>query len=164
MNMPLEKGPLAPTPEMKRLVELLTGGWDMTLTYAPGPLAPEGGTGTGQETSRPGPGGLSLLIETTSGGPAGTYDAGGIIDWSPAERVYKLHWVNNLSHEASYFDGTWVGDDLVFNGTERIMGHAFASRHSITNIRPDGFLYTIDMGPTHEQLERTITIEYTKQH
>jgi hypothetical protein len=125
-------------------------------------MAPKGGTGEGQEASRPGPGGLTLLIETNSTGPAGPYDAGGIIEWSPSERVYKLHWVSNLSHVGSYFDGRWVGDDLVFNGTENIMGQAFASRHSLTNIRPDAFLYTIEIGPTQDQMERTITIDYTK--
>lgn len=155
-------GPVAPTPEMERLVELLAGRWDLAITFAPGPMAPEGGIGEGQETSRPGPGGLSLLIETSSRGPAGPYDAGGIIEWSPSEHVYKLHWVNSLSHVGSYFDGTWVGDDLVFSGTEHIMGQAFASRHSLNNIRPDAFLYTIDIGPTHDQLERTVTIDYTK--
>jgi hypothetical protein len=96
---------------MQRLAALLAGTWDMTLTYAPGPLAPEGGTGTGQETSRPGPGGLSLFIETTAGGPAGRYEAGGIIEWSATEHVYKLHWVSSLSHVGSYFDGTWVEED-----------------------------------------------------
>jgi hypothetical protein len=43
------------------------------------------------------------------------------------------------------------------------MAQAFASRHAITNIRPDAFLYTIDIGATHDQLERTITIEFTKR-
>jgi hypothetical protein len=163
MNSPPSEGALAPSPEMQRLAALLTGTWDTTLTYAPGPLAPEGGTGTGQETSRPGPGGLSLLIETTAGGPAGLYEAGGIIEWSATQHLYKLHWVSSLSHVGSYFDGTWVDEDLVFNGTENLMGQAFASRHTITDIRTDAFLYTIDVGATHEQLERTITIEYAKR-
>jgi Protein of unknown function (DUF1579) len=163
MNSPPSEGAPTPTPEMQRLAALLVGTWDMTLTYAPGPLAPEGGTGTGQETSRPGPGGLSLFIETTAGGPAGQYEAGGIIEWSATQQVYKLHWLSSLSHVGSYFDGTWVEEDLVFNGTENLMGQAFASRHTITNIRTDAFLYTIDIGATHDQLERTITIDYTKR-
>jgi hypothetical protein len=163
MNPPSSEGALTPTPEMQRLAALLAGTWDTTLTYAPGPLAPEGGTGTGQETSRPGPGGLSLFIETTAGGPAGQYEAGGIIEWSPTEHVYKLHWVSSLSHVGSYFDGTWLGEDLVFDGTENLMGQAFASRHTITDIRTDAFLYTVDIGATHDQLQRTITIEYTKR-
>jgi hypothetical protein len=162
MNPPPSEGALPPAPEMQRLAALLAGTWDMTLTYAPGPLAPDGGRGTGQETGRPGPGGLSLFIETTAGGPAGRYEAGGIIEWSATEHVYKLHWVSSLSHVGSYFDGTWVGEDLVFNGTENLMGQAFASRHAITKIRADAFLYTVDIGAKHDQLKRTITIEYTK--
>jgi hypothetical protein len=162
VNSPLNEGALTPTHEMRRLGALLVGTWDLALTYAPGPLAPEGGTGTGRETSRPGPGGLSLLIETTAGGPAGQYEAGGIVEWSAAEDVYKLHWVSSVSHVGSYFDGTWVGADLVFDGTENLLGQAFASRHAITNIRTNTFLYTVDIGATHDQLERTITIEYTK--
>lgn len=161
-TMPLE-GPLSPVPEMARLIELLDGEWDTSITYAPSDTAPDGGTGEGQETSRPGPGGLSLLIETSSQGPSGPYEAGGIIEWSPSERVYKLHWMTSLSHVGSHFDGAWVGDDLVFNGTENIMGEAFASRHSITDIQSDAFLYTIDMGPTPDRLQRTITIEYTRR-
>jgi hypothetical protein len=163
MNPPPSERALTPTPELQRLAALLAGTWNLAVTYAPGPLAPEGGTGTGQETSRPGPGGLSLFIETTAGGPAGQYEAGGIIEWSATQRVYKLHWVSSLSHVGSYFDGTWVEEDLVFSGTENLMAQAFASRHAITNIRPDAFLYTIDIGATHDQLERTITIEFTKR-
>jgi hypothetical protein len=163
MNSSPSEGAQAAAPEMRRLLVLLVGTWDTALTYAPGPLAPEGGTGTGEETMRPGPGGLSLFIETTAGGPAGTYEAGGIIEWSPTERVYKLHWVSSVSDVGSYFDGTWVVEDLVFDGTENLMGQAFASRHSITNIRTDAFLYTVDIGPTHDQLERTITIEFTRR-
>jgi hypothetical protein len=162
VNSPLDEGALTPTPEMQRLAALLVGTWDQALTYAPGPLAPDGGTGNGRETSRPGPGGLSLLIETTSGGPAGQYEAGGIVEWSAAEDVYKLHWVSSVSHVGSYFDGTWVGGDLVFDGTENLFGQAFASRHAITNVRTNAFLYTVDIGATHDQLERTITIEYAK--
>jgi hypothetical protein len=163
MNPPPSEGALTPTAEMQRLAALLAGTWDLAVTYAPGPLAPEGGTGTGQETSRRGPGGLSLFVETTAGGPAGQYEAGGIIEWSATQQVYKLHWVSSLSHVGSYFDGAWVEGDLVFTGTENLMGQAFASRHAITNIRTDAFLYTIDIGATHDQLERTIAIEFTKR-
>lgn len=161
-NPPFE-GPLAPAPEMTRLIELLDGHWDTSITYAPSERAPEGGTGEGQETSRPGPGGLSLLIETSSNGPSGPYEAGGIIEWSPSEQVYKLHWMTSMSQVGSHFEGRWVGEDLVFDGTEAIMGETFASRHSITDIRSDAFLYTIDLGPTPEQLRRAITIEYSRR-
>jgi hypothetical protein len=70
--------------------------------------------------------------------------------------------VSSVSHVGSYFDGTWVGADLVFDGTENLLGQAFASRHAITNIRTNAFHYTVDIGTRHDQLERTINIEYTK--
>ena len=144
---------LTPTAEMKRVVDLLAGRWDMALTFAPGPMAPEGGSGEGQRRAGQDRAASRCSSRQHPAGRLGRADAGGIIEWSPSERVYKLHWVNTLSHVGSYFDGAWVGDDLVFNETEYIMGHAFASRHSITNIRPDAFHYTIDIGSTHEQLD-----------
>jgi hypothetical protein len=41
-------------------------------------------------------------------------------------------------------------------------GPSIRSRHSI-NIRTDAFLNTVDIGATHDELERTITIEYKKR-
>src|ERR671919_975348 len=132
-----------PAQEMDRLIELLDGRWDMAVTYESSEMAPQGGSFTGQEISRRGPGGFSVLVESTSQGPAGPFEGFGTIHWSAEERAYKLHWFTNVSPIPAVFTGKWEGNDLVFNGTEIMMGRALASRHRITNIKPDSFHYVI---------------------
>jgi len=150
-----------PAGEMEQLVKLLNGRWDMAVTYEPGEMAAQGFTGTGREVSRPGPGGFSVLVESTSSSPAGTFEGFGMIHWSAREQAYTLHWFTNAAPVPAMFTGKWKGADLVFVGTETMMGKELASRHSITNIRPGSFDYAIDMGPTAAALKRFITIHYT---
>lgn len=158
----MTKSTLKPSQEMDRLVQVLDGRWDMAVTYQPSETAPQGGTFTGHEISRRGPGGFSVLVESTSQGPAGSFEGFGTIHWSTDERAYKLHWFTNLSSAPAVFTGRWEGSTLIFNGTETMMGQALASRHSITNIKSDSFHYIIDMGPTSAQLKTVITIDYTR--
>lgn len=161
----MDEGALKPAPEIQKVIDLLDGRWNLEITYEKNDYNPEGGTATGSETSRPGPGGFSLIFQTDSGdeGKASEeFAALGIIEWSPAENVYSLHWLNSLSPTSAFFKGSWEGDNLVFNGRESLMGPELASRHSLTEIQSDNFVYTIDMGPSPDKLQRVITIKYTK--
>ncbi len=157
----MDEAALKPVPQIQKVIDLLNGTWDLAITYEPTEYNPDGGTVTGREISRPGPGGFSLIFQTDSK-DSNDFAALGIIEWSPAEKAYSLHWLNSLSPTGAYFKGSWEGEDLVFNGKESMMGPELASRHSITKIKPGAFTYTIDMGPSPDELKRVITIEYTK--
>ena len=52
-----------PAPEMQSLAKALKGNWSTTYEFAPGGPFPTGGTGTGEENWRTGPGGYVLMEE-----------------------------------------------------------------------------------------------------
>lgn len=152
-----------PAPEMDRLLKVVEGRWDMTVTYAPGPLMPDGGMATGQERSDPGPGGFSVVIDSSSTGPLDfAFKAIGIITWDAVKGAYQLYWFTSISQVAALFTGKWEGEELSFVGTETVLGQTLSSRHRLSNIKPDSFGYAIDLGPSPDQLERAITIQYSR--
>jgi hypothetical protein len=61
-----------PSPEIKRLVDLFSGTWSITLEMPPSAGAPKGADGgKGEEVWRPGPGALSLIEDYHSKGVEG---------------------------------------------------------------------------------------------
>lgn len=155
-------GPPQPAPEMERLLKQLGGRWNTEEKHEPSAMLPNGGTGKGQEGIRPGPGRLSLIGEYTSQGPMGEFSGIGIINWVPAENAYKIHWFDNTMAGVTVMTGKWQGNDLVFTGSEMMEGKRMYSRHAFTELKPESFTYTIDMGPAADQVKRAVTIKYTK--
>lgn len=151
-----------PAPEMERLTKMLQGRWTTEEKHEPSEMMPQGGSGKGQESVRPGPGKLSLISEYTSQGPMGEFSGIGIITWDPVERLYHIHWTDNTSSGVSIMNGKWVGQDLVFTGSDMMMGKKVYSRHAFSEMTSEAFTYTIDTGTTPNQLKRAVTIKYTK--
>jgi hypothetical protein len=147
---------------MERLLKQLVGRWVTEEKHEPSAMLPNGGTGKGQEGIRPGPGKLSLIGEYTSQGPMGEFTGIGIIQWSPGERIYRLHWFDNTAPSTTVMTGKWQGDDLFFTGTDTMNGKTVHARHAFTELKPDSFTYTIDVGPAANQLKRAVTIKYTR--
>src|SRR5687768_6020308 len=77
----------AAAPEMERLFEAIGGTWSTIVTYERTPATPQGGTGSGRETARPGPGRHTMIIEIRSNGPSGPFEAFGVINWSAEEQA-----------------------------------------------------------------------------
>jgi hypothetical protein len=148
--------------ELKQLSEVIGGSWNTAVTYEPTPASPKGGTGAGSETVRTGPGGQSLIIETSSTSHTGEFRGHGVITWSKPNEGYQLHWFTSASPHASEFIGKWHGQAVLFNGREWIGEQEMASRHSITNIKKNSFDYAIDMGPSADKLRRTATLRFTR--
>jgi hypothetical protein len=148
--------------ELKQLSEVIGGSWNTVVTYEPTPASPKGGTGAGSESVRVGPGGQSLIIETSSKSNSGEFRGLGVITRSKPNEGYKLHWFTSASPHASEFIGKWHGQSVVFDGREWVGEQEMASRHSITNIKQNSFDYAIDMGPSPDKLRRTATLRFTK--
>jgi hypothetical protein len=60
-----------PAPELQSLEKALTGNWSTSYDFAPSAISPNGGTGTGEEDWRIGPGGYVLIEEEHVRAPAG---------------------------------------------------------------------------------------------
>ncbi|HUS20044.1 MAG TPA: DUF1579 family protein [Terriglobales bacterium] len=151
-----------PAPEIERITNMLQGRWETEEKHEPSEIVPQGGTGKGVEAIRPGPGGLSLISEYQSEGPGGIFAGFGLMTWDSAAKVYHIHWTDNTAPGVSVMTGKWEGKDLVFTGSETMMGKKLFSRHAFTELAPTTFIYTIDMGPALTQLKRAVTIKYSK--
>jgi len=148
--------------EMDRLIDVLEGRWKCRITYEPNPQMPTGGSALGWEECRVGPGRYSILFDTGAESKMGTFEGAGLITWKTTDDAYSLHWLSSDSPEPGVFTGRWLGGDVVFDGREYVGGQGFQSRHSITDIAANGFVYTVDRGPAPEHLARAATIEYTR--
>ena len=60
-----------PAAELQSLAKALTGNWSTTYEFAPGGVSLSGGTGTGEENWRTGPGGFVLMEDEHVREPAG---------------------------------------------------------------------------------------------
>jgi hypothetical protein len=119
---------------MERLIEVLDGRWNCQVTYAPNPQMPGGGTGTGWELCRVGPGRSSVLFDTRATGERGAFEGAGFITWNTPRSAYDLHSLTSTSPEMGVFTGRWQDGDVIFDGYEYVAGQRFASRHSIADI------------------------------
>jgi hypothetical protein len=151
-----------PAPEIERVLKMLQGRWQTEEKHEPSAMLPNGGVGKGQEGIRPGPGRLSLIGEYTSQGPMGEFSGIGIMLWDSSERAYHLHWTDNTSPAMTVTTGRWQGDDLIFTGSEMQGDKRVYTRHGFTELKPDSFTYTLDVGPSATQLKRSMTVKYTK--
>ena len=111
-DKPAEQGSAAPAAkpgaaEMERL-NFYLGEWDYTETY------PKGGKNTGVYTSKPGPGGNSLINTSHSTGPMGDFAGLLILTWDANEKAYKAYAFGNDFPGAIVETGQFEGDALVY--------------------------------------------------
>ena len=90
------------------------------------------------------------------------FEGAGFIAWNAANSSYNLYWLSSSSPEPGFFTGRWEGGNAVFDGHEYVAEQRFASRHSITEISAEAFVYTVDMGSAPDNLNRAATIQYSR--
>lgn len=95
--------------EMKRL-GFYIGQWTYTETY------PNGAVNHGVYTSKPGPGGNSLVNTFHSQGPVGDFEGMLVYTWDLAEGKYKAYVFGNELPGALVETGEFEGEKLVFHG------------------------------------------------
>src|SRR5438270_13734782 len=97
--------------EMKRISSLYVGNWIYKEIY------PKSGVrNTGVYTSKPGPGGNSLVNSYHSKGPAGEFEGILIFTWDLEENKYKGYVFFEAFPGAIVETGAFEGDKLVFRG------------------------------------------------
>jgi hypothetical protein len=150
-----------PAPEMKRLAKALIGTWNVAEKIMPNPMMPKGGTGKGMDTVRIGPGSTSILSDY-KGNSMGNFVGHGIMSWSPEKKVYESVWVDSMMPGGILTaTGNWEGEDLVFTGKDTVEGKQTESRQTYSNIKPDSFTFTLEVGP-EGKLEKFMVLEYKR--
>ncbi len=124
--------------EMERL-KFYLGEWDYTETYPKSSFSPNGGKNTGVYTSRPGPGGNSLINTFHSQGSVGDFEGLLVMTWDPKEKAYKAYVFGNDFPGAVVETGQFEGDALVFQ-TDFSAGGATMKLRNVTRITGPGTL------------------------
>lgn len=154
-----------PSPEIQKLIKTFGGAWTATEKVESSEFVPQGGSGTGTDIVKAGPGGNSLVSDYYSKGPMGSFTGHGIIYWDPKRKVYSSVWCDSMSPEGCEVgaSGKWEGNDLVFDAESEMMGKKFRSKQVYTDIQPDSYTFYIDSSADGGPMKRFLTINYTRK-
>lgn len=144
------------TAEMKRL-DFYLGQWTYTETY------PKGGVNHGVYTSKPGPGGNSLLNTFHSQGPVGDFEGMLVYTWDLTEGKYKAYLFSGDFPGAVVETGEFEGEKLVFHG-EIGAGSAKIQLRNVTWMAsPEKLISEAYMGRAGAPEKLLVRVEATKQ-
>ncbi len=157
-----------PAPEMQTLSKALKGNWSTTYDFAPGGMSPTGGTGTGEENWRTGPGGYVLMEEEHVRGPAGEMFLIAFHWWDKATNTLRGMLCNNSGPAACDFN-TYSDSSLKWDGKELTIDLGFPQNgkkmtwHEVwSGITASSFTQTGEMGEVGGPLKRAVVIHGTK--
>jgi hypothetical protein len=157
-----------PAPELQSLEKALKGNWSTTYEFAPGGISSTGGTGTGEENWRTGPGGYVLIEEEHARGPAGEMFLVALHWWDKTTNSLRGMLCNNSGPAACDFE-TYSNSSLNWDGKQLTIDMEFPQSgkkmtwHEVwSGITATAFTQTGDMGEVGAPLKRAITIHGTK--
>ncbi|HXN22446.1 MAG TPA: DUF1579 family protein [Candidatus Dormibacteraeota bacterium] len=154
-----------PSPEIQKVIKMFGGMWSTSEKIEASEFMPQGGTGSGTDSMKAGPGGNSLVNDYRSRGSMGSFAGHGIIFWDAKRQAFSSVWCDSMSPNGceSGMSGKWEGDDLVFNSETEMMGKKVQSKQVYTDIKPASFTFYIDSSTDGGPIKRAMTIKYTKK-
>lgn len=157
-----------PAPEMLSLAKALKGNWSTTYEFAPGGISPTGGTGTGEENWRTGPGRYVLMEEEHVRAPSEEVFLIAFHWWDKTTNSLCGMLCNNSGPAACDFN-TYSNSSLNWDGKQLTIDLQFPQNgkkmtwHEVwSGITTTSFTQTGDMGEMGGPLKRAITIHGTK--
>jgi len=157
-----------PAPEVQSLAKALKGDWSTTYEFAPGGISPIGGTGTGEENWRTGPGGYVLMEEEHVRAPTAEMFLIAFHWWDKTTNSLRGMLCNNsgpaacdfatYSNSSLHWDGKQLTIDMGFpQGEKKMTWHEVWSGVTSTS-----FTQTGEIGEVGGALKRAVTIHGTK--
>jgi hypothetical protein len=153
------------SPEIAKLIKMFSGTWTANEKLEPGPMAPNGGSGTGTAVFKAGPGGMSLIEDYNSPkGAMGPFKGHGVTWWDAKANSYKGTWCDSMAAECMTSTMKWEGDKLVAAPVEMDMGNGqkMTTTMQYTDFKPDSITFVMGMGPSADQAKTGMTIVYKK--
>jgi hypothetical protein len=157
-----------PAPELQSLENALKGNWSTRYEFVPGGISSSGGTGTGQENWRTGPGGYVLLEEEHVRGPAGEMFLIALQWWDKTTKSLRGMLCNNSGPAACDFN-TYSNSSLNWDGKQLTIDLEFPQSgkkmtwHEVwSGFTANAFTQTGDMGEVGAPLKRAVTIRGTR--
>jgi hypothetical protein len=157
-----------PAPELQSLAKVLRGKWTTTYAFEQGGISSNGGTGTGEENWRTGPGGYVLMEEEHVHRPAGEMFLIALHWWDKTTKSLRGMLCNNSGPAACDFN-TYSNSSLNWDGKQLTIDMEFPQNgkrmiwHEVwSGITTTAFTQTGDMGEIGGPLKRAVTIHGTK--
>jgi hypothetical protein len=150
-----------PVPEMKELAYFV-GTWNTVEKFEVSTFMPNGGTSSGTNTVRLGPGGFSALMEQHSKSSMGPFWGHGVMAWDPEVKAYKFAWTDSMAPGIMLETGHIEGNNLVWKGEVSMMGKKYAVKDVISDRTPTSYTMTSYMNDGSGE-KKTMTIKATKQ-
>jgi hypothetical protein len=157
-----------PAPQLQSLESALRGEWTTTYTFAPGGMSQGGGTGTGKEAWRTGPGGYVLIEEENVREPGNEMFLLALQWWDGTTKTLRGMLCNNsgpaacdlntYSNSSLKWDGKQLTIDMGFlQGAKEMTWHEVWSGITATS-----FTQTGEIGELGGPLRAAVTIHGTK--
>ena len=156
-----------PGPEIERLVKAFSGTWSIAIKIEPNERMPKGGGGQGEETWRPGPGGLSLIEEYHSTGDEGELSGLGVAWWDKDAQKYQVMWCDSTNRAGCIVmkhGAKWVGNQVVAVDEPENVGKKFTFKEIFSDISENSFTQTVYQGESSSELKRILTILATRKN
>ena len=160
---------VGPTAEMLSLTKALKGNWATTYEFAPGGPFPTGGTGTGEENWRTGPGGYVLIEEEHVHIPSEERFLIALHWWDKTTNSLHAMLCNNFGPAACDFDTysnsslNWDGKELTINMEFPYNGKKMIWHGVWSGISATSFTETGDVGEVGGPLKRAMTIHGSRR-
>lgn len=162
--------PPQPPAQMRNLENALSGRWTITGTFEVGPKTPDGGTVSGEEVWRSGPGGYTFMQEEQLATPFGEIFGTGFMWWDGAASVFRgLRCQNadpqgcDLSAAADRTFIRWDGKNLTIDFANKADPTQLAWHEVFSDITPNGFTQTGYSGAANGLLTKTLTIHAVRR-
>jgi hypothetical protein len=156
-----------PAPEMQSLARALRSDWSTTYEFEPGGMSPTGGSGTGEEDWRIGPGGYVLMEEEHVRAPFGEMYLIAFHWWDKNTNSLRGMLCNNSGPAGCDFS-TYSNSSLKWDGKQLTIDLQFPQNgktmtwHEVwSGITATSFTQTGDMGEVGGALKRVVTIRGT---
>lgn len=152
------------SPEMAKLIQMMSGTWTVAEKYEPSPMFPTGGSGQGTAKFWAGPGGMSLLEDYHSIGAIGKFSGFGTTWWDPKAQAYRGVWCDSMTPNGCDSSGIsrWDGETLSGMLESEMNGQKMVTRITYTNWAPNSFVMIMSTGPDANSLKDIMTDTYTK--
>jgi len=153
-------------PDIDKLIRALSGSWSIALSFAPNEKMPKGGSGTGQETWRAGPGGLSVIEEYHSTGDEGEVSGLGVCWPDKQLSTMQALWCDSTNaNGCTVMKGgaKWDAGQLVIEDESEVDGKKLTSKEVFSDITENSFTQTLYQGHFAPDLRPFVTIHATRK-
>jgi hypothetical protein len=161
---PASQSASQPSPEMQSLIKALSGRWSLAVQSA-GSATPS----KGEETWRPGPGGLTFIEEETLNIPGHDIFLLGVLWWDGSTKSFHgmecnngLAYVCDLKGALTDITLQWDGKQLVLTEQETHNGKKSVWHEAFSEITPNSFTQTGDSTDADGHSTRLLTIHATR--